>query len=71
MAPPASGGSIFRPEALRRHGEGRDRTVLPRLVSPRALVALWALAGLLLAGAAAAVLVLGPEAAGLRLGPGA
>jgi hypothetical protein len=41
--------SVFRPEALRRYGGEYDRAVLPRLVSPRTFLALWALLGLLLA----------------------
>ena len=35
------GYAIFRPEAVRRHTESRDRAVLPRFVSPRTFLALW------------------------------
>jgi hypothetical protein len=40
--------SIFRPEAVRRYTEAREQSVLPRFVSPRVMVALWALAVLLI-----------------------
>jgi hypothetical protein len=40
--------SIFRQEALRRYGEGREKSILPRLVAPRTLLSLWCLVGLLL-----------------------
>ncbi|QRK04682.1 hypothetical protein JQX13_31135 [Archangium violaceum] len=38
--------SIFRAEALRRHAQGRERGVLPRVIAPRTFVFLWLLAGL-------------------------
>lgn len=40
--------SIFRHDALRRYGEGREQSVLPRLVAPRTFRYLWYLVGLLL-----------------------
>jgi hypothetical protein len=43
--------SVYRPEAVRRYMEGRERSVLPRFVSPRIFVCLWLLLGLLLASA--------------------
>jgi hypothetical protein len=39
---------IFRPEALRRYTEAREQSVLPKFVSPRIMVALWALVVLLI-----------------------
>src|SRR5918999_1715348 len=52
MARPAammtSNRSIFRPEAVRRYTEAREQSVLPKFVSPRIMVALWALVGLLI-----------------------
>jgi hypothetical protein len=44
--------SIFRADALRRYVESRDELVAPPSVSPRTLVGLWLLLGLL-AGAGA------------------
>jgi hypothetical protein len=38
---------IFRPEAVRRYAEAREQSVLPKFVSPRIMVALWALVVLL------------------------
>ena len=35
--------SAYRPEAVRRYMEGRERSVLPRFVSPRIIVCLWLL----------------------------
>jgi hypothetical protein len=43
--------SVYRPEAVRRYMEGRERSVLPRFVSPRIIVYLWLLLVLLVAGA--------------------
>ena len=43
-----SNRSIFRPEAVRRYTEAREQSVLPKFVSPRIMVALWALVGLLI-----------------------
>ena len=40
---------VFRPEALRRYTEGRDRALPLRWVSPRTFVALWVVLGLLVA----------------------
>jgi hypothetical protein len=40
--------SIFRHDALHRYGEGREQSVLPRLVAPRTFRYLWCLVGLLL-----------------------
>jgi hypothetical protein len=42
--------SIFRTEAVRRHIEGQEDSVLPRFVSPRAFLWLWILLGLLIVG---------------------
>jgi hypothetical protein len=39
---------IFRPEAVRRYAEAREQPVLPKFVSPRIMVALWALVVLLI-----------------------
>jgi hypothetical protein len=39
---------IFRPEAVRRYPEAREQSVLPKFVSPRIMVALWALVVLLI-----------------------
>ncbi len=39
---------IFRPEAVRRYTEAREQSVLPKFVSPRIMVALWALVVLLI-----------------------
>ncbi len=41
--------SIFREVAIRRYIEGKETSVLPRLVSPRTFVYLWSLLGLLTA----------------------
>jgi len=40
--------SIFRPEALRRYAENQEKAILPRLVNPRAFIALWLLLGVCL-----------------------
>jgi hypothetical protein len=40
---------IFRSEALRRYGQGRDRPVLLRVLSPPTFLCLWLLLGLLVA----------------------
>jgi hypothetical protein len=39
--------SIFREDAVRRYLEGREKSILPRLVSPRTFIYLWFLLGLL------------------------
>ncbi|MDZ7960294.1 MAG: hypothetical protein RMY34_20830 [Aulosira sp. DedQUE10] len=39
--------SIFREDAVRRYLEGREKSILPRLVSPRSFIYLWFLLGLL------------------------
>jgi hypothetical protein len=39
--------SIFRDDAVRRYVEGRERSVLPRLISPSTFIYLWFLLGLL------------------------
>jgi hypothetical protein len=39
--------SIFRDDAVRRYVAGREKSVLPRLVSPRTFIYLWFLLGLL------------------------
>jgi hypothetical protein len=39
---------IFRPEAVQRYAEAREQSVLPKFVSPRIMVALWALVVLLI-----------------------
>lgn len=44
---------IFRPEAVRRYTEAREQSVLPRFVSPRIMVAVWALILLLVLSAVA------------------
>ncbi len=41
---------IFRPESLQRHAQARTSAALPSLASPRSLIGLWMLLGLLLAG---------------------
>lgn len=46
--------SIFRTEAVRRYVESRDKSVLPRLVSPPTFFYLWSLLGLLTASTAIA-----------------
>jgi hypothetical protein len=43
-----SNRQIFRPEAVRRYAEAREQSVLPKFVSPRIMVALWALVALLI-----------------------
>jgi hypothetical protein len=43
--------SIFRPEAIQRYIEGKEKAVLPRLVAPAIFAYLWVLMLLLLAGA--------------------
>jgi hypothetical protein len=48
--------SIFRAEAVRRYvGQGREQTVVPRLVPSRAFLGLWAVLGVLLVGGALAL----------------
>jgi hypothetical protein len=42
--------AIFRADAMRRFGEARDRTVLPRFASPRVVAGLWLLIALFPAG---------------------
>jgi hypothetical protein len=42
--------SIFRAEALRRYAQGRERAILPPIVSPRTFIVLWALLGFLISG---------------------
>ncbi len=49
-----NGQAIFRAEAVRRHAESRDRTVLPRFVSPPTFVALWLTVALVAAAGVAA-----------------
>jgi hypothetical protein len=44
---------LFRPEAVRRYTEAREQSVLPRFVSPRIMVAVWALVLLLVLSAVA------------------
>ncbi|WP_096588056.1 hypothetical protein [Calothrix sp. NIES-2098] len=39
--------SIFREDAVRRYLEGREKSILPRLVSPRTFIYLWFMLGLL------------------------
>jgi hypothetical protein len=46
--------AIFRPAAVQRYLESRDRAVLPRFVSPRTFVVLWLLLALLAAATVAA-----------------
>lgn len=41
--------SIFRDEAVRRYIESREKSVLPRIVSPQTFLYLWSLLGLLTA----------------------
>jgi hypothetical protein len=43
--------SVYRPEAVRRYTEGRERSALPRFVSPRIVACLWLLLVLLIASA--------------------
>jgi len=45
---PSTERSIFRAEALQRYAQNQEKVVLPHLVSPRAFVYLWLLAGLIL-----------------------
>jgi hypothetical protein len=52
QAPGGSGRMIFRPEVLQRYLQGREEAVLPRYAAPPVVAALWALAGVLAAGAA-------------------
>jgi hypothetical protein len=42
--------SIFRPTAVRRYTKDRQRSVIPRFISPPTVVCLWLLVGLLTAG---------------------
>jgi hypothetical protein len=46
--------SIFREEAYRRYLQGREKTVLPRFISPPTFIYFWLAAGFLLIGAAVA-----------------
>lgn len=39
--------SIFREEAIRRYIQGKEKAILPRLVSPRTFIYLWFLLGML------------------------
>ena len=41
--------SIYREDAVLRYGRGREKSVLPRFISPRALAWFWILLGLLTA----------------------
>lgn len=41
---------IFRPEAIRRYAQARERSVRPRLIRPRSIVILWLLLVLTVAG---------------------
>ena len=50
--------SLFRPRALAAWAERRELSVLPRLATPRFLVALWVAVALLLGGAAALLILL-------------
>lgn len=43
--------SIFRADFVQQYMQGRDRSILPRLIAPRTFVCLWLLIGLLTAGA--------------------
>jgi hypothetical protein len=45
---PSTERSIFRAEALQRYAQNQEKVVLPHLVSPRAFVYLWLLAGLIM-----------------------
>lgn len=38
---------VFRPEAIRRYMQSREEAVFPRLISPRVVIYLWVLLGLL------------------------
>jgi hypothetical protein len=38
---------IFREDAVRRYLEGREKSILPRMISPRTFIYLWLLLGLL------------------------
>jgi len=49
MTPTPTARTIFRPEAVRRYSQGVEQAILPSFVSPRAVVWLWALFGLLVA----------------------
>jgi hypothetical protein len=66
--------SIFRAGAVQRHAERRDKTVLPRLVSPHTFLALWLALGMFLAAGVLAwyvrvpVYVTGPGVAMARQG---
>jgi hypothetical protein len=42
--------SIFRDEALRRYVESQEKSVLPRLLSPKIFIYLWLLVALLIVG---------------------
>lgn len=44
--------AIFRPEAVQRYTEARERSVLPVFISPQIMVAFWALVALLIFGGA-------------------
>jgi hypothetical protein len=41
--------SIFRPDAVRCYAQSREKSISPRLASPRIFVLLWLFIGLLLA----------------------
>lgn len=45
---------IFRPEALRRYMEGREKAVLPRFIAPPTFILLWLMLALLACGFGAA-----------------
>jgi hypothetical protein len=45
---PSTERSIFRAEALQRYAQNQEKVVLPNLVSPRAFVFLWLLAGFIM-----------------------
>jgi hypothetical protein len=60
---------IFRPEAVRRYTEAREQSVLPKFVSPRIMVALWALVVLLILSGVAVWFTSTPVyASGLAIG---
>ena len=40
--------SIFRSDAVRRYIQGKEKSVLPRFISPRTFICLWFLLGLLM-----------------------
>lgn len=57
------GRQIFRPEAIQRQREVRERATLLSIASRKTLVALWALLGLLLAGGVLALWIDIPDQA--------